>query len=127
MTFVSALWLLLLHAVVGATALPIRDVVRAPSHVVDARFTTRIATAPAVVPEETVRAPLGVANTVLARFERSLPSAGLHALPFAHVAARPGIAGATRRVLRHAGRDAHRLASRGGYLAYYPTAPPALG
>ncbi len=139
MSFVSALWLLLLHAVSGATALPIRDVVRAPSHAVEhavethavetatvvAELGARIVSMPARVPEESVRAPLGAANTLLARVERALSHGGLNELPPASRTATPGTAGATRRVLLRAGHEAHRLASRGSHLPYYPTAPPA--
>lgn len=128
MSFVSALWLLLLHAAYGATALPARDSVRdrvlAAPHATVVDLGTRVASSPASLPEQTVRAPLGAAVTLLAKLERILPHGGLSELPLDGRRVRPSIASATRRVLRQAGHEAHRLASRGSHLPYFATAPP---
>lgn len=131
MSFVSAFWLLLLHALSGATALPNRDTVRAsaPAAQVDAvlaELGARIAAIPSRVPEESIRAPHGPANTVLARVDRAVSHGGIGELPVDRQPAQLHSAGATRRVLRHAGHATHRLASLGSHLPYYPTAPPAL-
>ena len=139
MSFALSLWLLLLHAVAGAPALHVHGAHHAngrassaaqsaaPWALHAASRSAAVAGLSATVPRlpaETARAARFVAPSAFTRAADRLPLSSVPVLPASPHTARLQFAGDARRVLGVAGTDAHRLASRGGLLPYFPTAPP---
>lgn len=127
MPFALALWILLLHAIAGATALPARGAQRA---VVNARCESGRGAACGIeagihrVPAETLRAARVTGTTAFTRTTYRPPVAGARVLTPSGSTAGLSLAGHARRVLASSGTTTHRLPSRGSLLPYYPTAPP---
>jgi hypothetical protein len=127
MPFALALWVLLLHAIAGVTALPARGAERAFT---TARCESGHGAASAIeagiprVPAGTLRAARVTGTTAVTRTTYRPPVAGARVLTPGDSSAGLRLAGHARRVLATSGTTTHRLPSRGGLLPYYPTAPP---
>jgi hypothetical protein len=129
MTFVGVL-VALLHALTlavsapsgGATALALRV---PPTHVVRPdRVASRRSSD---TPEEVLRASRAIAAATIPRASHAAPlrDGSTFAPPRAEAGTRAAIM--VRPALRRLRDVSHAVASRGGLLAYFPTAPPQLG
>lgn len=126
MSFVAAIWVVLLHALAGPTALPVQAWPEAARARIEATAPRRsdAAVRPPQAPAEAIRAIRDIRTLVAARSGGRAPIDGTPASHQVAAVRRPLPDVLTGRVLRTAGRATHRVASRGALLPFFPTAPP---